>query len=79
MIGRWYRAVTAALATRLLFRRWILATALVGAWPVVDRLTQTEVLTGATAGGASIAVAVLGLFGIITKLYLDMRDRDENR
>lgn len=74
---RWYEVITEALGVRLVFRRWILATALVGVWPVGDRLTQAELLSTITPAGASVALSVLGLFGLITKFYLDMRDRDE--
>lgn len=79
MLRRGYQFLLGALGSRLVFRRAILVSGLVGAWPVVDRLTQVEVLTKATPGGATIAVAVVGLLGVIVKLYIDLRDRDDKQ
>jgi multisubunit Na+/H+ antiporter MnhG subunit len=75
-LSRVYAWLETRLASKLLFRRLILLSALIGAWPLADRLTQVEVLTKATVGGASIGVAVIGVIGLVIKLYIDMRDRD---
>lgn len=62
-----------------LFRRAVLLWAVVLVTVVVLRATRPEVLTAATAAGATIVTAAIGILTTVIGLYQWMRQRDAER
>lgn len=69
--------VVSTLSSRMLFRRLVLLWAMSLTTEVVLRVTAPEVLSAATAGGASIAVASIGILATVVGLYQWLRQKDE--
>jgi hypothetical protein len=68
--------IVQTLASRMLFRRLLLLWAMCLTTLVILRVTEVQVLTGATAGGATIAVSAIGILATICMLYQYLRDKD---
>jgi len=79
MVARFWQFIVSTLASRMLFRRLVLMWAMGLTTIVVLRVTVPEVLGSATAGGASIAVASIGILATVVGLYQWLRQMDDHR
>lgn len=75
-VALWIEALVAA---PKFFRRVVLIWAMTLTTIVVLRVTTPEVLTKATAGGATIAVSAIGILLTVVTLYQWLRQQDENK